>query len=447
MASRLTSIGVLLASALIAWLAISFETAARLLQAAIALSIVYVAYLAWRGWQVMRAAHAAAEASTPSVEPGAERPWITVVVPARNEASVIAGVVGDLDDQAYADADGLRYDVLIVDDGSDDRTGELAAAAGHGDRLRVARREAAGGPHTKGAVLAFAQPLVRGSIVGVVDADARVAPGFLEDVLRAWNRDPAAAAIQAQRRERNAAAGWLPAAQDAEQLMDMASQCGRRATDGTAELRGNGMFLRREVLDRVGGWNPGALTEDLELSTRLVAAGERIGLAPEAIVTEEAVESLRALWVQRLRWAEGSLRRLMERGPGLLAAPGVPLARKLDFLAFCGEFVIAPLFVAAILASLATALLTRTPDWTVPASLFVVYGAGSFLLAAAGLAGTGVRGSVLAWQAARGALFLSHWLVVVPAALLRIGFGPATSTFVQTGRIGDQPVHRSHHRA
>jgi 1,2-diacylglycerol 3-beta-glucosyltransferase len=447
MASRLTSIGVLLASALIAWLAVSFETAARLLQAAIGLSIVYVAYLAWRGWQVMRAAHAAAEGGTLSAEGEGDRPWITVVVPARNEASVIARVVTDLAAQSYADASGPRYDILVVDDGSDDRTGELADAAGPGGRVRVARRESTGGQHTKGAVLAFAEPLVQGSILGVVDADARLAPTFLEDVQRAWERDPAAGAIQAQRRERNAAAGWLPAAQDAEQLMDMASQCGRRATDGTAELRGNGMFLRREALDRVGGWHPEALTEDLELSTRLVAAGERIGLAPEAIVSEEAVESLRALWAQRLRWAEGSLRRLMERGPALLTARAVPFARKLDFLAFCGEFVIAPLFVAAILASVATALLTRTPDWTVPASLFVVYGAGSFLLATAGLAGAGVRGWALPGQAARGALFLSHWLVVVPAALLRIGFGPSASAFVQTSRIGDRPVPRSQDRA
>ena len=54
--------------------------------------------------------------------------------------------------------------------------------------------------------------------------------------------------------------------------MDMASQCGRRATDGTAELRGNGMFVRRAALEAIGGWSDGALTEDLELSTRLVRA-------------------------------------------------------------------------------------------------------------------------------------------------------------------------------
>ena len=75
--------------------------------------------------------------------------------------------------------------------------------------------------------------------------------------------------------------GWLAAAQDEEQLMDMASQCGRWSTDGTAELRGNGMFVRRERLEAVGGWAPTALTEDLEMSTRLVLHGERVALAPE----------------------------------------------------------------------------------------------------------------------------------------------------------------------
>ncbi len=147
--------------------------------------------------------------------------------------------------------------------------------------------------------------------------------------------------------------------------MDMASQCGRRATDGTAELRGNGMFVRRQVLASIGGWNPRALTEDLDLSTRLSAAGHHVVLAPEAVVEEEAVETLAALWHQRLRWAEGSLRRLLEHGPGLLAG-SQPLVRKADFAAFAAEFVLPPLFATTIIASLLTIALPGPADWTVP---------------------------------------------------------------------------------
>ena len=411
---------------------------ARALQAAIALSLVYVAYLAMRGYRAMRDAQTTT--SHPGGTPG-HRPWVTLVIAARNEAPVIGSTVAALAGQDYGEGGAPRFDVVVVDDGSSDGTGAIAAEVGvaHPDRVRVVRREPGMGPQMKAAVLNFAHSHIRGEVIGVLDADARVAPDFLARVMQAWATDPEAAAIQAQRRERNLDDGWLAAAQDEEQLMDMASQCGRNATDGTAELRGNGMFVRRSVLEALGGWNPAALTEDLDLSTRLVAIGRRIALAPQAEVGEEAVITLPALWRQRLRWAEGSLRRLLEIGPSLLATPQVPIGRKLDFLAFTGEFLIPPLFVTTVIASLLTIPLPRPADWTVPISLFLVYGLGSFLLAAAGLAAHGERGLGLIRRATRGALFLSHWLLVVPAALVRIAVGRRVTTFVQTPRVGHLP--------
>lgn len=436
MTARFLAGVILLASAAIAWLAISFAVIARVLQAAIAISLVYVAYLAWRGFQAMRAARTAT-----TRHGSGPRPWVTLVVPARNEAPVIGRTVAALARQAYGQGGEPRFDVVVVDDGSSDGTGDLARAAGAADpdRVSVVRREPGDGPRMKGAALNFARPHCRGEVIGIVDADARVGPEFVTMVMDAWLADTDAAAIQAQRRASNANHGWMAAAQDEEQLMDMASQCGRRATDGTAELRGNGMFVRRGILESIGGWNATALTEDLELSTRLVAAGERIALAPQAEVGEEAVVTLLALWRQRLRWAEGSLRRLMEIGPGLLRASGVPLGRKLDFLAFTGEFLIPPLFVTTIVASLLTIPLPRPADWTVPLSLFAGYGIGTFLLALAGLAAQGAHGPALLGRALRGSLFLSHWLLVVPAALVRIAFGRPVTSFVQTPRIGHLP--------
>lgn len=56
---------------------------------------------------------------------------VTVVVPALNEAGAIAGVVRDLVER-YP-----QYEVLVIDDGSTDNTGELAASAGAGDSSRV----------------------------------------------------------------------------------------------------------------------------------------------------------------------------------------------------------------------------------------------------------------------------------------------------------------------
>jgi 1,2-diacylglycerol 3-beta-glucosyltransferase len=432
MRSRLLAAGVLALTGALAWLAVVNVVAARALQALILISLGYVSYLAWRGWQTIRDATAGARRAT------GELPWITVVVPARDERTVIADVVSDVLAQDYADARGPRFDLLVIDDGSSDGTEATASAAakavGAGDRFRVVRREPGSGPRTKGAALAHAHASVRGEIVAVLDADSLLAPDYLSVTLAAWARDPGAVALQTRRSEFNAPRGWLPAAQDEEHLMDLASQCGRWATDGTAELRGTGMFLRREALDAAGGWDSVTVTEDLEISTRLVAAGEHITMAPEAEVREEAVERIGALWAQRMRWAEGSMRRLIDHGPGLLADSRLTLKKRLDFLIFTTEFVVPPLFLTSIAASIVTILLPRPADWTVPVTLFIGYGLGTFLLAWAGLAATGTRGWAVAGRATRGSLFLSHWLLIVPLALLKIAVGPPSREFARTPR-------------
>lgn len=434
MRTRLLAVIGLLLSGALAWVAVVNVAAARGLQVLIVASVAYVAYLGTRGYQVIRAAGAAAAPASGRL------PWVTVVVPARDEGPVIGDVVRDLAAQRYADDRGPRFDVLVVDDGSTDDTGSVALAAaapvgeGFAERFAIVRREPGNGPRTKGAALAHAHHAVRGEIVAVLDADSMLSPDYLGLAISAWQRDPSAAALQTRRTELNAARGPIPGAQDDEQLMDLASQCGRWVTDGTAELRGTGMFLRRNELEAVGGWDPHSVTEDLELSTRMAAAGRHVTLAPEAVLREEAVETWGALWRQRMRWAEGSVRRLNDHGPRLLADARLPLGKRLDFLLFTTEFVVPPLFVWSIAASLITILLPQPADWTVPATLFVGYGAGTFLLGMAGLAATGTRGWRMIGRATRGALFLSHWLIVIPLALLKVAFGAPSREFARTPR-------------
>jgi 1,2-diacylglycerol 3-beta-glucosyltransferase len=434
MATRAFAAAFLLASALVAWITISVPLAARALQLGIGVSVAYVAWLAWHGSRALR--RALADARSGGSEPtglAGDLPFVSLVVPARNEASVIDDTVRAVAALRYHRRGSPAYEALVVDDGSDDGTGDAARAAAGEAPISVRRREPGTGPATKGAVLAFAMPFLKGDVIGAIDADTRVEPAFLERAMRGWARDRGADALQVARLPRNRTVSWLTRAQAEEQLMDMASQCGRRATEGTAELRGNGMFVRRSALEALGGWSDRALTEDLELSTRLTLHGGHVTLAPEAAVLEEAVETLGYLWPQRLRWAEGSLRRLLEHGPRLLGS-SLPMSRKADFLAFTGEFLVPPLFVATILASLVTIPLPQPADWTVPLSLFAGYGLGVFLLALGGLAASGDRGLRLLGRSTRGALFLSHWLVVVPVALVRIAFAPSPARFVQTPR-------------
>jgi 1,2-diacylglycerol 3-beta-glucosyltransferase len=300
--------------------------------------------------------------------------------------------------------------------------------------VQVIRREPGSGPATRGAALNHATEAARGEVIAAVDADARAEPDFLERAMKAWRSHPDAAALQAQKRPTNPDRSWITAVQGDELLLDMVSQCGRWVTGGTAELRGNGMFVHRELLEQVGGWGELVLTEDLDMSTRLAIAGHHVVLAPEATIGEEAVDAPAMMGPQRMRWAEGSLRRLMEHAPSLLAAP-LQLRKKLDFLAWFAEFLVPPLFATTLLAALATLALPGRADWTVPLSIVIAYGLGIFGLAVAGLAADGRRGLSLIGRAWRAVLFLSLWLLVVPIALLRIALGSGRIRYVKTPRI------------
>src|SRR6185295_5944124 len=70
-------------------------------------------------------------------------------------------------------------------------------------------------------------------------------------------------------------------------------------------LSGEGLFVRRSVLNEVGGF-PEVLTEDAYLGIMLTERNKRFGLL-SSVITEKAPRNVRAHFVQRLRWNRGYL--------------------------------------------------------------------------------------------------------------------------------------------
>src|SRR5437764_3200908 len=74
-------------------------------------------------------------------------------------------------------------------------------------------------------------------------------------------------------------------------------------------LGGNTVFIRRDVLQVVGGWDPECLAEDCELGVRLSALGARVAVAydPDLVTREETPGTIGGLLRQRTRWNQGFL--------------------------------------------------------------------------------------------------------------------------------------------
>jgi len=388
------------------------------------------------------------EAAAEALRTATARPTFTVLVGARDEAGVLPQLVGEVAAQDYRGPDGEPlFEVVVVDDRSVDGTGEVVLRAAREcgiERItRVIRREGESCPDGKGAALTAAQPRdCRGDIVVVLDADARIRPDFLT---RAAGYFAAGAqAVTARRRILDSDAGALAGAQLDEQTLDGELNRGRWALGGCSEFRGNGIMVRRSLLEAVGGWRPGALAEDLDLSSRLAAdAGVRVAWALDVEVWEEPVRDWGGLWRQRQRWAEGAFRRAFEHGPGVMASSKLSVGSKLDFAAYVGQLAVPAVGVGAAASAIATGRKRA------PAAIFAGYmGVG------AALGWDSLRwerhpdGSPLATgerarRAIRVALFNALWLPVVPVALLRLALrsGPVRYEKMEhTGGVsGNEP--------
>ena len=235
-------------------------------------------------------------------------PYVSLLVAAKNEEAVIARFVESICNVDYPID---RYEVWAIDDHSSDGTPlVLEQLTKQYPQLKVFRRgaNASGG---KSGALNQVLPLTRGEFVGRFDADATVTPDLLRRVLPVFEGEKVGA-VQVRKAIANASVNFWTRGQEAEMALDSFFQQQRIAIGGIGELRGNGQFMRRNALERCGGWNEETITDDLDLTVRLHLDRWDIEFLAFPAVSEEGVTNARALWHQRNRWAEGGYQRYLD---------------------------------------------------------------------------------------------------------------------------------------
>jgi 1,2-diacylglycerol 3-beta-glucosyltransferase len=279
----------------------------------VCLVVVFAMFL-WSLLLFVRA-HAAIAKPPPVPPAGADAFSWVFLVPALNEEVTIADSV-----QRLLGVPVSRRRVIVIDDGSDDRTPEILAAIDDPD-LFVLRRDKPSAQKGKAAALNYAYRSLRGhgdragTIVVIVDADGRLhgsAPGFAA----AHFADPKVGGMQSLVRiyNRHNLLTWL---QDVEfSVYGHLFQAGRDHW-GTAGMGGNGQFNRLSALDDLadaeGPWRD-RLTEDQDLGLRLLAAGWEGRQDLRATVDQQGLSKLRPLFRQRTRWSQGNLQAISLRG-------------------------------------------------------------------------------------------------------------------------------------
>jgi 1,2-diacylglycerol 3-beta-glucosyltransferase len=306
------------------------------------------------------------KALLPSEEPvpPVYQPSVSVLVPAHNEALVVARVLTHLMAQDYP-----NFDIWIIDDRSSDGTAD--ALKDFDQQLKhnppsSTQTKATPSYHYytrhpdstpgKSAVLNEALTHAKGEVIAVFDADATMNPDFLSQLIPSL-ADAETGAVQARKVIVNGGSNFLAKLQDYEYSLDSLFQCGRDCIHGAVELRGNGQLVKRVALDHVGGWNEDSVTDDLDLSTKLHLASWDIRFAHKVVVREEGITRIKALLRQRRRWSEGNLSRNLQYAWPLLSSTTVSLRNKADMIAYFIQFLF-PLWVMSDYVMLGWDLLT-----------------------------------------------------------------------------------------
>ncbi len=259
------------------------------------------------------------------------RPRVTVMVPCRNEELVIEGMITCL---AALDYPADLLELMVIDDGSDDRTGEILDELARRDpRLRIIHRPAGAGGGKSGA-LNTALADATGEVIVVFDADHKPRADVLRRLVRHF-ADPEVGAVQGRCIVRNSEESSLAKTIAVDYYCGyLVNEYGRQALYDLPAYGGANCAVRASSVRAFGGWNPDTVTEDTDLTLRLVLEGQRVRFDLTAIDTEESVSTFRRFWRQRYRWARGHQQAWREYRGAVWRAPNLTLAQKIETTMF-----------------------------------------------------------------------------------------------------------------
>ena len=296
-------------------------TAARLLTDVLTALLIPIAILAiLRAFAVVGLARLQAARQRRRPHPEGFPPPVSIVVPAYNEAAGIEQAVRSL-----ASSDYPEFEVIVVDDGSTDGTGDLVDFLCL-SRVRVIRERNRG----KAEALNTGVAAARHDLVAAVDADTLFEQGTLAALVRPF-ADPGVGAVAGNTKvgnRRSLLGLW--------QHLDYVTgfNLDRRLYDVLGcmpTVPGAVGAFRKSALLEFGGFSSDTLAEDTDVTIALGRRGWKVAYAEDARGFTETPASLGGLWRQRYRWSFGTMqsvwkhrRALLRRREGPIGKIGLP---------------------------------------------------------------------------------------------------------------------------
>lgn len=229
-----------------------------------------------------------------------EYPGVTYIVPCHNEGENVRETIESLLNQNYPE-----FEVIAINDASKDNTGEvLTKIAASDDRVRTIHLETNQG---KAMGLRVGTLAAKNEFLICIDGDAILDSSATRWLMRHFVSGARVGAVTGNPRVRNRTTllGKI-------QVGEFSSIIGiikraQRIYGRVFTISGVVAAFRRSAVHKVGYWGLDIVTEDIDISWRLQLDHWDIRYEPNALCWILMPETLKGLWQQRLRWAQGGV--------------------------------------------------------------------------------------------------------------------------------------------
>jgi cellulose synthase/poly-beta-1,6-N-acetylglucosamine synthase-like glycosyltransferase len=284
--------------------------------------------------------------------PEEQLPYISIVVPVKNEERVINRLLNSLSTLNYPLK---KSEIIIVEDGSTDKTRDICLNyAKENANVKILNKSLSNG---KPSALNFGLAYAKGDIIAVFDADSVPDHDALSLVVE-YFEDPKVAAVQGRTTSINPKENMLSQFISYEEAVWCEAYLrGKDVLNLFVHLKGSCQFIRRDVLQQLQGFDEDVLSEDMEISARFIENDYKIRYAPNVVALQESPSTLKNLFKQRTRWFRGTMEVAFKYGR---------LMTKLSKVRFDAETTLfAPFILIASLAPYFAAFWAFSTFWSI----------------------------------------------------------------------------------
>ena len=304
-------------------------------------------------------------------------PTTSILIPACNEEHVIGNLLQRMTELTYPHD---KMQVIVIDDASSDHTGDITEkfAAQH-NFIKALHRDKTTGGKGKAAALNYALKHSTGEILLLFDADYYPQRDIVEKLVSEF-ADPTIGAVQGRPVVLNESENYVTRIVTLERIGGFrVDQQARDALGLTPQFGGTVGGFRRSILEKLGGFDESMLTEDTDLTFHIILEGYKVRYVGDAECYEEAVNTWKAYWRQRSRWARGHMQVCFKHSWNVLKSKNLNVKEKIDGLLLLNVYFVPVItliafLVGAVLVAYDYTMLVHALWLVLPVSLYSCVG-------------------------------------------------------------------------